>query len=93
MRDDGCSLEETCRTHAFGAVDDLRWECECSGGDVFAEGADGAEGEDGAYAEGFERGDVGAGGYGGGGDAVSRAVSCEEGDEGAGGEGGDGYGG
>ena len=74
MGDDG-GVEEGRGTDAFGAIDDLGWEDEGSGGDVLAEGADGGEGEDGADAEGFEGGDVGAGGDGGGWEGVSWTVA------------------
>lgn len=53
-------------------------------GDLLAEGADGGEGDDGAYAEGFEGRDVGARGDGGRGMGMMFAMSSEEGDECAG---------
>ena len=80
MCDDARALEETGRTNAFGAIDDLSWEGKVAGGDFFAEGADGAEGEDDADAEVFEGGDVGARRDGGGGDAVVLSVASDEGD-------------
>ena len=63
-----------------------------SGCDVLAERADGAKGEDGAYAEVFESGDVGAGGDGGRRDVVVFPVARDEGDVCPGGECADGDG-
>lgn len=80
MCDDARPLEETGGANAFGAVDDLGRDGKVTRGYFFAEGADGAEGEDGAYAKMFEGGDVGAGRDGGGGDVVVSTVASDKGD-------------
>lgn len=89
---DDRAVEKTRGSRALGAIDDLGCEADVAGADVFAEGSDGAEGEDGTYAEVFEGGDVGAGGDGGGGEGVVFAVARDEGDEGARREGAEGDG-
>ena len=91
MRDDA-PVEEARWAHSLGAVDDLRREHDVPGADLLAEGADGAEREDRAHAEVFERGDVGADGDSRGGVCVVFAVARDEGDAFAGGEGADGDG-
>lgn len=80
VRDDARALEEARGAHALGAVDDLRREHKVARGDGLAQRADRGEREHRAHAEGLERGDVRAGGHGGGREGVSDAVPREEGD-------------
>ncbi len=83
VSDDGRAFEETRGAHALGAVDDLRRQCERAWRDILAEGADGAECEEGAHAEGFERCYVRAGGDGRRAEGMSLSVTGEESDSGA----------
>ena len=83
VRDDGRALEEARGAHALGAIDDLRRQRERAWRDVLAEGADGAECEEGPDAEGFEGCYVRAGGDGRRAEGVSLSVTSEEGDSGA----------
>lgn len=64
----------------FGVVDDLVGDDKIYGFDVFLEGVDGGEGDDGVDVEGVEGGDVGMGGDFVGGDLVVGVVVGEEGD-------------
>jgi len=91
MGDNAGSFKETRRSNALRPVDDLSGENERAGGDFFTERTDGGKCDDGADAERFESGDVGAGGNGGRRDGVAFSVSCDEGDLSPGWEGTDGY--
>lgn len=71
-------VEKGGRTDTLGAVYDLVWEDKVPRTDFFAEGADSGKGDDGFDAEGFEGGDVGAGGDGGWGVDVSCTMACDE---------------
>lgn len=75
MCDDPRALEERGWSDSFGTVDYLVGDYEISGLDFFAEGAHCAECEDDFYTEGFESGDVGAGGDVGGVDSVPYSMS------------------
>ena len=61
MRDDP-TLEESKRPDALRTIDNLVRDDEVTWLDLLRKTADGTEGDDGADAEGAERGDVGAGG-------------------------------
>jgi hypothetical protein len=78
------TLEKRGRTYSFCTIDDLRGENEGAWGDLFAQGSDCGEGDDGTDAERFEGCDVGARGDRGGGDGVPLTVPCKECDSGAG---------
>lgn len=80
MSDDARALEEAGRANAFGAINNLGGEDKVAGGYFFTERADSTEGEDGADAEVFKGGDVGARGDGRGGDIVMFAMASDEGD-------------
>lgn len=75
VRDNGRALEEARGAHALRAIDDLRWKRERARRDILAQGADGAESEEGAHAERFERGYVRTGGDGRRAEGVSLSVS------------------
>lgn len=79
---DNPALEESERTNALGAIDDLVWDHEVAGLDLLLQRADGREGNDAADAEGAESGDVGAVRDFVGGEGVVGAVAGEEGDGG-----------
>ena len=50
MCDNGSPLEETGGSDTLGSVDDLGWNSEVSGSDLFTEGTNCGKGEDGANA-------------------------------------------
>ena len=79
MRDDP-TLEESKRPDALRTIDNLVRDDEVTWLDLLRKTADGTEGDDGADAEGAERGDVGAGGDLVGREFVVEAVAGEEGD-------------
>lgn len=83
VRDDGRVFKETRGAHALRAIDDLRRQRERARRNILAQGADGAESEEGAHAEGFERGYVRAGRDGRRAEGVSLSVSGQESDLGA----------
>ncbi len=80
VSDDGRAFKETRGAYALGAVDDLRRQCEHAWLDILAEGAYGAECEEGAHAKGFERRYVRAGGDGRGAECMSLSVTSDESD-------------
>ena len=83
MRYDGRAFEEARGAHALRAIYDLRWQRKRARRDILAQGANGAKSEEGAHAQGFERGYVRAGGNGRWAEGVSLSVPGEEGDSGA----------
>jgi hypothetical protein len=90
VRNDGRVFKKARGADTFRAIDDLRRQRERARRNILAQGADGAESEEGAHAEGFECGYVRAGGDGRRAECVSLSMSGEESNLGARGKSSDG---